>query len=324
MVEAIIGPGPEKTAAAMAALEAFLEEIVRPGEAGMAELVAAALPGGKRLRPRLVFLCASFAPYDFLEGLRAAAAVELVHLASLVHDDIIDNAPLRRGRASLYRLAGAGGAVLAGDYLFAAAFQLLATVRPPVLAALTEAIRLMCEGELEEQRRAAGGLAAYYRCAAKKTASLLAAACKSGGYLCGLAPYLVDYLGLYALSLGTAYQILDDLLDLTAEGTSLGKPARQDLAQGVLTLPVVAFLERSPQAAPWRERLWSGGRLEGAEAEALVAALAAEGYLEWAKGVALAELALSRAALAALPPGEAKNALLALTRDLPAMLAAPL
>lgn len=319
MVGAITGPEPGKTTAAMAALEAFLAEVVRPGDPELAKLLAEALPGGKRLRPRLVFLCAGFAPFDLQEGLRAAAAVELVHLASLIHDDILDDAPMRRGRPSLYRLAGAGGAVMAGDYLFAAAFQLLAAVRPQVLAAVTEAIRLMCEGELEEQRRDGTSARAYYRCAAKTTASLLAAACKSGGYLCNLPPHLIDYLALYALSLGTAYQIFDDLLDLTAESRSLGKPTKHDLVQGVLTLPVAAFLERSPRATFWRERLRRGG-LSRAEAEALAAILADEGYLEWAKQVALGELALSRAALAALPASPARAELIELASELPRLL----
>lgn len=303
----------------LAALEIFLAAVCRAGDSALNTWLAQALPGGKRLRPRLLFLCASFGPHDDREAQRAAAGIELVHLASLVHDDILDAAALRRNRPALHRLAGPHAAVLTGDYLFATAFQLLARVRPQVLAEVTAAIRLMCEGEIAEKQRAGRGLRFYYACISKKTASLFASASAGGGHLCGLPAYLIDYLALYGLSLGTAFQLIDDLLDLTADSRRLGKPTRHDLVQGTLTLPVLVFLEHSPRAAGWRSRLERGG-LTGEEAAALVTVLAEEGYLAAAREAALAELELARLALAALPARPAREALASLAAQLPALL----
>lgn len=303
----------------MEALETLLRQASDTANPELADWLAQSLPGGKRLRPNLLFLCAGFAPNEPGETLRAAAAIELVHLASLVHDDILDGSPIRRGRPSLFRLANPGGAVMAGDFLFASAFQLLAGVRLEVLAAVTEAIRLMCEGEIEEQQGRRWNQEQYYSCINKKTASLLAAACKSGGLLCGLPSHLVDYLSVFGLSLGTAYQILDDILDLTGDGDRMGKPVRWDLANGVLTLPVIAFLERSSKAGHWEADL-RYGTLPPERTRELVSILLQEGYVEWAAGIAARELELGRTALQALPPTPARQQLDGLAAGLPDIL----
>ncbi len=228
--------------------------------------------GGKRLRPLLVILCSGIDDPACQPLIDIAAAAELIHTASLIHDDILDQAATRRGVPTLNRLQDNHTAVLAGDFLFATAFGLLARGHcPEALAVMTDAIRDMCQAEIE-QKEALFQFSVtedmYLSRIEKKTASLLAACCSAGALAGGLAPEAVASLAAYGRNLGLCFQITDDLLDFTGDSASLGKPAGSDLAQGILTLPVIYLLnniafeqgseiaiERRPTSFPDQARL---------------------------------------------------------------------
>lgn len=196
---------------------------------------------GKLLRPSLVLMTADLFPHDSECAIEVAATVELIHIASLVHDDVIDQAGSRRGLPTINALWGSHSAVITGDFLFAHAFSMLARCGlPGVLGTMAQAIMEMCEGEAEQLARAYDcGLSEteYLDCIGKKTASLLGACCEAGAAV-GRAPREVrDCLTSFGRSLGIAFQIVDDILDFVGEDT--GKPLCSDVRQGLLTLPVL-------------------------------------------------------------------------------------
>lgn len=219
---------------------------------------------GKGLRPLLVALAASLGSEGGISGERrqrlvdAAAAVELIHLASLVHDDIIDDASLRRGRPAVRACWGDADAVLLGDLLYARAFGLLADLgATQFVACMTRAIAAMCEAEIEQRANRFNPFqseAGYLQRLRKKTGALLACACAYGGMIAGLSQEAIDRLWEYGESLGIAFQIADDLLDWSSTPEEAGKPVGNDLGQGVLTLPVLYAL-RGPGGHAIREIL---------------------------------------------------------------------
>ncbi len=215
--------------------------------------------GGKKLRPRLVYLCGNFAGADHRPDPAAirdvATAVELIHLASLVHDDIIDRSRTRRGKPTANALWGNHVSVLAGDYLFAKAFNLLTRHNQYGVVEIASAtIAIMCEGEIEQAEQAYDcdlTFDQYFRRAERKTARLLAASCRVGAAVSRAPAAVQDALEVYGRQMGYAYQIVDDLLDLTADRKVLGKPVGADLRQGIVTLPVVFLL----QDEGWRAKV---------------------------------------------------------------------
>ena len=182
--------------------------------------------GGKRLRPLLVILCSGIDDPVCQPLIDIATAAELIHTASLIHDDILDQAATRRGIPTLNRLQGNHTAVLAGDLLFATAFGLLARAHcSGALAVMTDAIRDMCQAEIEQKE------------------AMFQFSVTEGMYLAGgQAPEAVASLAAYGRNLGLCFQITDDLLDFTGDSATLGKPSGSDLAQGILTLPVIYLL----------------------------------------------------------------------------------
>src|SRR5215212_2186909 len=206
---------------------------------------------GKRIRPALVFLsgwrgAAQIQP----ELTRVAAVVELVHLATLVHDDIMDEADLRRSRRTASREFGATAAVLLGDALFAHALH-LATQFPTteVCAAVSESTRRVCAGEIVQtlRRRSTNiSRAEYQRIVDLKTAELFRVSCFLGARLAGFPPEFVEAASRFGRHLGIAYQIYDDLVDFFGEEKRIGKTLGTDLASGKLTLPLLALIERLP------------------------------------------------------------------------------
>ncbi|WP_066666954.1 polyprenyl synthetase family protein [Desulfotomaculum copahuensis] len=291
-----------------AGLEELLDNATASAEPLVQQLIAHSLPGGKRLRPALVAITAGFYPADPAEVTRVAAAVELIHLASLVHDDVLDNAATRRSRPALHRLCGAVPAVLTGDYLFATAFGLLADTKKGILRIITRAIRTMCEGEIQELSVVNFCEEAYFAHIAKKTAALIDVACQSGGILCGMKRTQLVRLSRYGTHLGCAFQVVDDLLDLAGRSELLGKPCLQDLSQGILTLPVLHFLEVSPRAGQWKEKLRRGG-LTADQGRELVAQARELGCLEYAGQAAQKQVRLAQEALEGLPAGKARDSL---------------
>jgi heptaprenyl diphosphate synthase len=210
--------------------------------------------GGKRLRPLLTILSGSQFKANRNQLVTAGTAVELIHLASLVHDDIIDKAGTRRGVSSVNAKWGDKTAVLMGDYLFAKAFGLLAKEKLyAILQMVVDCIQEMCDGEIEQDKdkfnlKQTGGN--YYRRIYQKTAKLIGVCCRAGAITANATREEQLALEQYGLHLGFAFQITDDILDFTGQEEALGKPVASDLAQGNLTLPVL-LLRKDTKWGPW-------------------------------------------------------------------------
>lgn len=263
----------------------------------------------------MVAVVATYAPHNPEQVKRVGAAIELIHLASLVHDDLLDGASTRRSRPALYRVCGSTPAVLAGDYLFASAFDLLSNAPQDILKKVTRAIRAMCEGEIAELLQSDCSEAGYYRRVEKKTAVLMAAACASGAILAGMDQPRIAILETLGHHMGIAFQIADDLLDLEADPAITGKDAWQDIRRGVVTLPLIHFLSTAPPGPPWLEKL-AAGTISHEEAGVLLASLREAGSLEYARQQAARHVSLALQALEQLPPSRARDTLARMAADI--------
>jgi geranylgeranyl pyrophosphate synthase len=207
--------------------------------------------GGKRLRPALSILSTKFHPTNPDKMLTLAVATELVHAATLIHDDLIDNSPLRRGSPTVSSRWSGTATVLAGDFLLARAADIAASLDDfRVMHIFARTLMVICDGEI---RQDFGGVhwppnrQAYYRHIDSKTASLFIACTESGAILSGAPEAEITALRDYGHNLGRAFQIADDILDFTADQSALGKPVGSDLRQGTLTLPVFYYIEQDAQ-----------------------------------------------------------------------------
>ncbi|MEJ2208210.1 MAG: polyprenyl synthetase family protein [Anaerolineae bacterium] len=273
--------------------------------------------GGKRVRPALALLAGSFYPTDGQKLVSLAASVEMLHTATLVHDDLIDGALVRRGSNTLNSRWSTGATVLMGDYLFARAADLAAATNDVrVMAIFSETLMTICSGELrqifdrhnlprvDDDAAWEEALARYDQRIHAKTASLFRAATEAAAVLGGASPEQEVALGDYGRLLGTAFQIVDDVLDFEGDESVLGKPVGSDLREGIVTLPVLHFLRDHPQ----------DGRvaaiLESAEDDALVrevvAAIRASGATGRAMERAQRLVAQSQEALSVLPDTESR------------------
>ena len=253
-VERVSAAGGDGVADVMAVVEARMLELA--GQFGdtlgryAADTISA---GGKRLRPLLVCLTAGVPVTASDPLVRAACAVELIHAATLVHDDVLDASGLRRGRPTVYATGGRLMATATGDLLFSRAFWELAgggAVAP--VRILSEAARGLAAGELL-QRADANNLAVpvdrYFERCRLKTAELFRAACELGALAGGAGDGTVAALGLFGASIGLAFQLFDDVLDVTGPPERTGKPRGADLMDGTVTLPLILAIERDPQLA---------------------------------------------------------------------------
>jgi heptaprenyl diphosphate synthase len=208
--------------------------------------------GGKRLRPALVVSAATaVGGTDALTErvVDAATAVELLHLASLYHDDVLDSAPVRRGRPSVNALWGNHAAVLGGDVLLAHAYRVAADLGPAELQQLAHTLAAVCSGQIAESAArfdSARDVAHYDASIRGKTATLLSTACWLGASTAGAPPHAANALACFGMEVGVAFQIADDVLDLYGHALTLGKLAGSDLREGVFTLPVLMTLQRDP------------------------------------------------------------------------------
>ncbi|MBT9172912.1 MAG: Heptaprenyl diphosphate synthase component 2 [Syntrophomonadaceae bacterium] len=229
-------------------VEERLWEICRGDDSWTPLFSGCVTQGGKRLRPALVVLCGSFRPASRNELVDVATAAELIHNASLVHDDVIDRAQTRRGMPTLSARWGEHQAVLYGDFLFARAFSLLTKHgRLGILENMTKAISLMCEGEITQLARRFDHTlteADYLTYIHKKTACFLSACCLAGAGVCRLPSPQRKLLAAFGLQLGYAFQMTDDLLDFCGTPESVGKPVFHDLTEGCITLPVIRLLQQ--------------------------------------------------------------------------------
>ncbi len=225
--------------------------------------------GGKRLRPMLFLLCANSktdCPPE--KTMPLAVALELIHTASLVHDDIIDTAKKRRGVETANSKYGAQIAVLVGDYLFAKAFQLVAenNYGSEVSTILSKLVKNLCVGEIMQDRSLfeIPTLNEYYTRINLKTAIFLSSCCRLGAIVANMDKRESDNLTAYGSGLGLAFQIIDDLLDFFGDEKITGKPRGGDLKSGVITLPVIRALEVSDKSAELKKIVTNGGDVDAA------------------------------------------------------------
>jgi octaprenyl-diphosphate synthase len=292
---------------ALAAVEETLAALSAgmPGELGA--VTEGLLRSGKRLRP-LVLLLAAGEEAGGEPAVALAAAVEEIHAASLVHDDVIDGAEQRRGRPSAPAALGQRAAVLAGDYLAAAAYRQVTVARlPGAVETLAEAAVQMTLAEVSGSvsRGELLSEAQYLGLIAGKTGALFAASAYLGGLVAGLPADDREALRRYGQALGQAFQIRDDLLDLYGEAGDLGKPVRHDLEEGVYTLPLI-YAAAGPGGEMVRERLrrWNAGEGNGALAEEIALLARRLGGQGYAAERLESNIAQARAALPEIPNRE--------------------
>lgn len=271
--------------------------------------------GGKQLRPALVLLAGRAGGELRPEHPTLAAVVELVHLATLVHDDVLDEADIRRRAATVNRLWGNERAVLLGDYLYSHAFALCSSLDTPLATRLIgQTAVTVCEGEMMQVARR-GDLdlteADYLDIIRRKTAALVETCCHLGGLYAGAAGEAVTRLRAYGRGLGMAFQIIDDLLDLIGDEAEVGKSLGRDVDEGELTLPVIHFLRSAGPAG--RTALLAALRTPDATRPRRVAALLRDSdSIAYAQGVAAEHVAAGRRALLDLPPSPARESLSAM------------
>lgn len=207
--------------------------------------------GGKRLRPAFALLAGKFYGYPIDKLMPVAMALELIHMATLVHDDVVDASTTRRGRPTVKAKWGNIVSVATGDYLLARSLELIAKIdHPEVSRILAEVSVEMSQGEIQQIKASFDvkqNLKQYYYRIKRKTALLIEASCKLGAIVSGAPKRQAWALGAYGHAIGMAFQIVDDVLDVTAEASQLGKPVGGDLQQGIMTLPMILALNRSPQ-----------------------------------------------------------------------------
>lgn len=310
----IFGPVVADLATVEAALRDEIERDPEVVAAPMADLFAA---GGKRLRPALVLLSARNGTYELDTLIPAAMSVEFTHAATLVHDDVIDRAPLRRGRPTVAASLGDEPAIVIGDFYFAKAYEHAARTRSTeVVTLLARTVMDICAGEVRQQEIRylySTGIEEYLERIEAKTATLLAACCLIGALLGRLSE--VERLALYeyGLHLGLAFQIADDVLDYLGSEDEIGKPIGQDIAEGFATLPLLIARQDKSAAAQLGRLLHDGRKLSGQDAAEVVKVVRASGASERALERAREHASDARQKLDNVSPGEARDALAALT-----------
>lgn len=299
-------------------LQALFERELTTADPFIGELVAHVLhTPGKMIRPALVCLSAQASGGAGEARLWIAAAVELIHVASLIHDDIIDSAELRRGTPTVNVQWGNQIAVLLGDYLFARAFDLLSRVRrPDVALAMAEASVAMSEAEILQIKFGSephDDEGIYFRIISGKTAHLFSAACRAGALVAGNRE-VAEHLAAYGREWGMAFQITDDALDLTSREEALGKPIHSDIRGGKVTLPLIHTLGTAEPGDRARLlQLLSSGLLRDGQMEEVQALLGRYRGVEYALEVAGEHSRRAASALAGLRDGPAMASLLRLT-----------
>ena len=271
--------------------------------------------GGKRLRPALLVLSARATGYEGRHHHELAAVVEFIHTATLLHDDVVDESGLRRGRATANALFGNAAAVLVGDFVYSRAFQMMVGVEDmKVLRVLADATNVIAEGEvlqLMHCRNPDLDEAGYLQVIRYKTAKLFEAATRLGAILGRAGDELEEAMAAYGAHLGTAFQLIDDVLDYSGDHAVIGKNVGDDLAEGKTTLPLIyAMKHGTPEQAALVRRAIEHGGLE--ELGAVLEAIRISGALDYARAQARAESRTACEALQALPHSRYREYLLQL------------
>ncbi|BCJ85386.1 polyprenyl synthetase family protein [Effusibacillus dendaii] len=298
-------------------MESWLDREVRSSQKDLEKASSHLLKaGGKRIRPVFVLLSGRFGTYDLEKLARVAAVLELIHMATLVHDDVIDDANTRRGIPTVRSEWGNRMAMYTGDFMFARALLLLSEIpKPEIHQVLSSAIVRVCEGEIEQVRdfyRLNQTFRNYLRRIKRKTAILMEVSCLLGGLVAEANPLHVKSLGRFGYYLGMSFQIIDDILDFTSTEQKLGKPVGADLLQGNITLPVLYALKCTPYDEQLRtliRRNMTNDQLASA-----IQLVKQSGGIEYAKKVADLYLEKCIAELHRLPGGQPRDLLEGIAR----------
>lgn len=279
----------------------------------VAEYIIAA--GGKRLRPALLLMAAGAVGYRGDARFELAAVIEFIHTATLLHDDVVDQSQLRRGRRTANAAFGNAASVLVGDFLYSRAFQMMVGVDSMrVMRVLADATNTIAEGEvlqLMNCRNADVDERRYLDVIHRKTAKLFEAAARLGGVLGEVAPDLEEALAGYGVHVGTAFQLIDDVLDYSGDTQEIGKNLGDDLGEGKPTLPLIRAMNAGTprQAELVRRAIVEGGRADFSQ---VLGAIEATGALTYARQVAGREAEAARRAIERLPHSSHRESLLEL------------
>jgi len=273
--------------------------------------------GGKRVRPMLLLLSAKLAGYSGGSHIGLASVVEFIHTATLLHDDVVDGADLRRGNASANAVWGNEASVLVGDFLFAKSFSIM--VRDgdlDILRVLSDATTQMAEGEVLQLVSTCDvdlDEAQYIKVVSSKTAVLMAAACQCGGILARCTPEQEAALAACGMDLGIAFQFLDDALDYVADQAEFGKARGQDLAEGKMTLPLIETLRRcTPGERERVEEIVEQDEIEPADIDEIVALIGRYDAIDYTRKRAAELVEQAKRRLVVFPDNEARQALVEL------------
>jgi octaprenyl-diphosphate synthase len=275
--------------------------------------------GGKRLRPSLLLLVCGALDYRGPQRFNLAAVVEFIHTATLLHDDVVDESTLRRGRPTANENFGNPASVLVGDFLYSRAFQMMLDAgQMRIMEILADATNVIAEGEvlqLMNMHDASLDEAAYLRVIRSKTAKLFEASARLGAVLAGAGPELEETCATYGQALGTAFQVIDDVLDYDGDAVEMGKNLGDDLREGKATLPLIAAMQRgSPeQRETIRNAIETGG---ATELDRIVAIVKETGALDVTRDAAAAEARRAVDAAGRLPRNEYSQGLLQLAAQL--------
>ena len=273
--------------------------------------------GGKRLRPMLVLLAAEAAGYRGTQHFQAAAVIEFIHTATLLHDDVVDESDLRRGRRTANAVFGNAASVLVGDYLYSRAFQLMVELeRMRIMQVMADTTNQIAEGEVLQLMHIGNpdtDEAAYLRVIERKTAVLFAAACRVGAILADAPKVVEDALADYGMALGMAFQIADDVLDYVSDADTMGKNVGDDLAEGKPTLPLIHALQHADaESAQTIRRVIETGGLDSLDR--VIGAIRDSGAIDYSVARAQGYADAAHRALNALPDSVARASLDTLAR----------
>jgi len=268
--------------------------------------------GGKRIRPLLLLLCAKATDYDGDYHYSMAVVIELIHTATLLHDDVVDQSSTRRGQETANELWGNAPSVLVGDFLYSRAFEIM--VEPnsmAIMKILSKATNQISEGEVLQLlniKNAKITQSEYFRVIERKTACLFKAACQIAGILSGSNQYIIEALGSFGMHLGNAFQVIDDTLDYESNALIIGKEIGDDLSEGKVTLPMIYALEKTSGS---KNKMLSNAikQADSSNIESIVEILLNVDAFNYSRNIAREQSAKAIESLDLIPSSEYKSAL---------------
>jgi heptaprenyl diphosphate synthase len=308
-----VGDLQARLANGLAAVETHLRQVITSDEPFITEAAAHLLnAGGKRFRPMLVLVCSEYGDPDHPHVVPAGSAVELTHLATLYHDDVMDEATMRRGAVTANRRWDNSLAILVGDFLFAHASEVTSTLGPEAVGVQARTFARLVKGQVRETigpRDDEDPLRHYLSVVADKTGSLIATSAYYGAHLSGASPEVVTTVTEFGERIGVAFQLSDDVIDIASNSDDSGKTPGTDLREGVPTLPTLLARRSTAPADAELVRALSAPITDDAEVAQVLAALRVHPAMDEARAYVQAESDAARGLLVGLPAGEATDAL---------------